>query len=132
VILAVQVPEAPAPAPLGLLPADDGVYSPDGTALARVVDDRVVITHLASGLTFPATRGELGPEADFAWMPDSRRLVLLVGTRERGELHLYDPDSGENRLLATDAAAPEVTRDGRTLLFFVNGFATRLPLDEGR
>ena len=128
-ILAVDVPEAPEP--LALLPADDGVLSPDGTALARVIDERVMITSLASGLSFPATRGELGPESDVTWMADSRRLVLLVGMREPGELYLYDPDSGESRLLAVDATAPEVTSDGRFLEFFVHGVPFRFPLDEG-
>jgi hypothetical protein len=130
VILAVEVPEAVVP--LAARVAFSGKLSPDGTALARVIDERVLITDLVSGITSPATLGEFGPETDFAWMADSRRIVLIAGGVEAGELYLYDPESGESRLLATGAAEPELTPDGRFLLYLDRGIPVRLALPEGR
>lgn len=141
VILKVEVPDEPDPVPLTVVSSAEGIVSPDGTRSARVLDDRVWITEFPTGLRRPATRGELGPESDVAWMSDSRRLLIVAGPIDARRIYLYDPDShdgsgqGGSLVLVEDATDPEVSADGRTLTFVAAGVTHTMSLEpwvEGR
>lgn len=113
----------------------EGSVSPDGTRSARILDGRVWITELRSGLRRPATPGDLVSESDVDWMSDSRRLVLVAGPVDAILLYLCDPDTGERLVLAEGATDPEVSIDGRTLTFVTAGTTQIMSLEpwvEGR
>jgi hypothetical protein len=130
VVLDVEVPEEPEPAPLVIAAPPAGLVSPDGTRSARIFDDRVWITELITGVASPATRFELGPESGVAWMPDSRRILLVAGPEGARHLYLYDPDDRESRVLARNAADPAVSKDGRTVSFVVAGVTHTILLED--
>lgn len=121
VVLKVDVPEEPVAVPLSVAPMPTELVSPDGTRSARLVNERVWITNFRSGHVAPATRFELGPESDVVWMSDSRRILLVAGPEGASILYLYDPDSGESRVLAENAQHPAVAPDGRHVTFVVAG-----------
>ena len=132
VILVVDVPERPVAVPLHLSPwvpaGETGVVSWDGTKLARVVDSRVLITNLASGRSTLATRGELGPESDIAWMPDSTKILLAAEVDGESVIYIYDPATGRKRVLARGATAPEVLPDEAVIRFVRDGVTMTLPI----
>ncbi|MEN8151419.1 MAG: hypothetical protein ABFS86_16505 [Planctomycetota bacterium] len=130
VILSVDVPEEPAAPPLTVASAPAGLISPDGMRSARIENDRIWIMELVTGRAAPATRFELGPETDVAWMPDSRRILLVAGPEGASILYIYDPDTAESRVIAENATDPALTPDGRHVTFVVDGVTRTLSLSD--
>ena len=89
---------AAAPAPLELRYRRGQAYrfSPDGTRVAIVDEQRVEIVDLATGATSATLEEELPPQrieapAGVAWSPDSRYLVV---TSSGGQLFVLDAQTG--------------------------------------
>jgi Tol biopolymer transport system component len=115
--------------------------SPDGTRVAFSMNGRIGVVAVASGEVAVLTLGVDWKDAQPAWLPDGRRLV--VSTRRRaGEpagLHLLDPAAdgtvGRNPLTeprAGDDTSPAPSPDGAFVVFVREEHLMRVDLADGR
>ncbi|MFO0807851.1 MAG: protein kinase [Gemmataceae bacterium] len=107
-------------------------YSPDGRWLAACEGPRFTGLQATPARLLPVAGGEprtlpgdSGSVKDIAFSPDNRRVATLSAARGardgRGEIKLWDPDTGSEVLTLPLAKVPSAVRfsaDGRTLYVF--------------
>ena len=77
----------------GSEPVGEPAVSPDGTRVAFSMNGRIGVVAVASGETRILTLGVDWKDAQPAWLPDGRRLVVSARRRvgEPASLHLLEP-----------------------------------------
>jgi TolB protein len=115
--------------------------SPDGTRVAFSMNGRIGVVAVASGDTRILTLGVDWKDAQPAWLPDGRRLVVSARRRagEPAGLHLLDPapDGGVARSpltqpRASDDSQPAPSPDGAFIVFVRAEHLLRVDLADGR
>jgi Tol biopolymer transport system component len=115
--------------------------SPDGTRVAFSMNGRIGVVAAASGDTRILTLGVDWKDAQPAWLPEGRRLVVSARRRagEPAGLHLLDPTpdglverSPLTRPRAGDDAQPAPGLDGTFVVFVREGHLMRVDLADGR
>jgi Tol biopolymer transport system component len=115
--------------------------SPDGTRVAFSMNGRIGVVAVASGETAILTLGVDWKDAQPAWLPDGRRLVVSARRRagEPAGLHLLDPAPdgavGRNPLTqprAGDDTSPTASPDGSFVVFVREEHLMRVDLADGR
>jgi Tol biopolymer transport system component len=115
--------------------------SPDGTRVAFSMNGRVGVVAVASGDVRILTLGVDWKDAQPAWLPDGRRLVVSARRRagEPAGLHVLDPtgDSAVARHPLTqpragDDASPAASPDGSFVAFVREEHLMRVDLADGR
>jgi Tol biopolymer transport system component len=124
----------------GSEPAGEPAISPDGTRVAFSMNGRVAVVTVATGEEQVLTFGVDGTDADPAWMPDGRRLV--VSARHSGEpsgLDLLAP--GVDGVVARhpltrprrgDDTEPAPSPDGTFVVFVREAHLFRVGLADGQ
>jgi Tol biopolymer transport system component len=115
--------------------------SPDGTRVAFSMNGRIGVVAVASGDTRILTLGVDWKDAQPAWLPDGRRLVVSARRRagEPAGLHLLDPapdgSVARNPLTtprASDDSQPAPSPDGAFVVFVREEHLLRVDLADGR
>jgi len=115
--------------------------SPDGTRVAFSMNGRVGIVAVASGDVRILTLGVDWKDAQPAWLPDGRRLVVSARPRagQPAGLHLLDPApdgsverSPLTRPRAGDDLSPAASPDGAFVVFVREDHLMRVDLADGR
>jgi Tol biopolymer transport system component len=115
--------------------------SPDGTRVAFSMNGRIGVVAVASGNVAVLTLGVDWKDAQPAWLPDGRRLVVSARRRagERAGLHLLDPAPdgtvGRSPLTqprAGDDTSPTASPDGSFVVFVREDHLMRVDLADGR
>ena len=115
--------------------------SPDGTRVAFSMNGRIGLVSLASGDVSILTLGVDWKDAQPAWLPDGRRLVVSARPRPGAPagLHLLDPaaDGSVGRRPLTqprtgDDESPAASPDGRFVVFAREEHLMRVELADGR
>ena len=110
----------------GSEPARDPAVSPDGSRVAFAMNGRLGVVVVASGEASLLTLGVDWKDAQPAWLPDGRRLVVSARRRvgEPASLHLVapNPDGTASRqpltqARARDDLAPVASPDGTFVVF---------------
>ncbi len=125
----------------GSEPAREPAVSPDGTRVAFSMNGRVGVVAVASGEVKVLTLGVDWKDAQPAWLPDGRRIVVSARRRE-GEprsLHLLEPaaDGSVSRhpltqARASDDSSPTASPDGAFVVFVREDRLMRVELGDGR
>ncbi len=115
--------------------------SPDGTRVAFSMNGRIGVVAVASGDVRILTLGVDWKDAQPAWLPDGRRLVVSARRRE-GEpagLQVLDPSTDGSvarhpltQPRAGDDASPCASRDGNFVVFVREEHLMRVDLADGR
>jgi len=122
------------------LPAERPAIAPDGTRVAFESTGRVAVVAVATGEVSFLTPGIEWKDAEPAWMPDGRRLVVSArrGPGDPAGLHLLDPadDGGVERYpltqpLAGEDRSPAPSPDGTWVLFVREEHLMRVDLADG-
>jgi Tol biopolymer transport system component len=125
----------------GSASAADPAVSPDGTRVAFAMDGRLAVVAVASGETSVLTLGVDWKDAQPAWLPDGRRMVVSARRRagEPASLHLVElaADGGVVRhpltqARASDDASPAPSPDGAFVVFVRDSRLMRVELADGR
>ncbi len=125
----------------GSEPASDPAVSPDGTRVAFSMNGRIGVVAVATGEASVLTLGVDWKDAQPAWLPDGRRLVVSARRRvgEPASLHLLEPapDGSVARHPLTQARAgddssPAPSPDGTTVVFVREDRLMRVDLRDGR
>jgi Tol biopolymer transport system component len=125
----------------GSAAAADPAVSPDGTRVAFAMDGRLAVVAVASGETSVLTLGVDWKDAQPAWLPDGKRLVVSARRRvgEPASLHLVElaADGGVVRhpltqARAADDASPAPSLDGAFVVFVRDSRLMRVELADGR
>jgi Tol biopolymer transport system component len=115
--------------------------SPDGTRVAFSMNGRIGVVAVASGDVRILTLGVDWRDAQPAWLPDGRRLVVSARRRAGtpASLHLLDPSPdgavGRHPLTqprAGDDLQPVASPDGAFLVFLRESHLMRVDLADGR
>jgi Tol biopolymer transport system component len=115
--------------------------STDGTRVAFSMNGRIGVVAVASGDTLVLTLGVDWKDAQPAWLPDGRRLVVSARRRagEPAGLHLLDPApdgsvarSPLTQPRASDDAQPAPSPDGTFVVFVREEHLMRVDLADGR
>jgi Tol biopolymer transport system component len=115
--------------------------SPDGTRVAFSMNGRIGVVAVASGDTRILTLGVDWKDAQPAWLPDGRRLVVSARRRagEPAGLHLLDPApdgavarSPLTQPRASDDSQPAPSPDGAFIVFVREEHLLRVDLADGR
>jgi len=115
--------------------------SPDGTRVAFSMNGRIGVVAVASGDTRVLTLGVDWRDAQPAWLPDGRRLVVSARRRagEPAGLHLLDPApdgpvarSPLTQPRASDDAQPAPSPDGTFVVFVREEHLMRVDVADGR
>ncbi|HSD65054.1 MAG TPA: hypothetical protein VLF95_00050 [Vicinamibacteria bacterium] len=115
--------------------------SPDGTRVAFSMGGRLGVVAVASGETSILTLGVDWKDAQPAWLPDGRRLVVSARRRagEPAGLHLLEPSAdgavGRHPLTqprAGDDLSPAASPDGAFVVFVREHHLLRVDLADGR
>lgn len=115
--------------------------SPDGTRVAFSMNGRIGVVAVASGEVAILTLGVDWKDAQPAWLPDGRRLVVSARRRtgEPAGLHLLDPAAdgtvGRSPLTqprASDDTSPAPSPDGTFVVFVREEHLMRVDLADGR
>jgi Tol biopolymer transport system component len=115
--------------------------SPDGTRVAFSMNGRIGVVAVASGEVAVLTLGVDWKDAQPAWLPDGRRLVVSARRRagEPAGLHLLDPaadaTAGRSPLTqprAGDDRSPVASPDGTFVVFVREEHLMRVDLEDGR
>jgi Tol biopolymer transport system component len=121
--------------------ADDPAISPDGTRVAYSMNGRIGIVAIGSGESRELTLGVEWRDAQPAWLPDARRLVVAARPRsgEPAGLQLLDPRGGAvverhplTRPRTGDDASPAVSPDGTWVVFVREEHLMRVDIADGR
>ena len=125
----------------GSEPAREPAVSPDGTRVAFSMNGRIGVVAVASGEVKVLTLGVDWKDAQPAWLPDGRRIVVSARRRE-GEprsLHLLEfaADGAVARYPLTQARAgddtsPAPSPDGGFVVFVREDRLMRVELGDGR
>jgi len=125
----------------GSEPASEPRVSPDGTRVAFAMDGRIAVVAVASGEVTLLTLGVDWKDAQPAWLPDGRRLVVSARRRvgEPASLHLLEP-SAEGMAVrhpltqarAGDDTSPSPSPDGESVVFVREDRLMRVGLGDGR
>ena len=125
----------------GSAPAADPAVSPDGTLVAFSTNGQLAVVAVASAETRLLTLGVDWKDAQPAWLPDGRRLVVSARRRagESAGLHLLDPApdgsvarSPLTRPSAGDDTSPAPLPDGSAIVFVREERLMRVDLADGR
>jgi Tol biopolymer transport system component len=115
--------------------------SPDGTRVAFSMNGRIGVVAVASGDVRILTLGVDWKDAQPAWLPDGRRLVVSARRRagEAAGLHLLDPGpdgtAGRHPLTQSrvgDDTSPAPSPDGAFVVFVRGEHLMRVDLADGR
>jgi Tol biopolymer transport system component len=115
--------------------------SPDGTRVAFSMNGRIGVAAVASGESRILTLGVDWKDAQPAWLPDGRRLVVSARRRagEPAGLHLLDPAAdgtvGRHPLTQPrtgDDRSPAASPDGTFVVFVREEHLLRVDLADGR
>jgi len=115
--------------------------SPDGTRVAFSMNGRIGVVAVASGDTRVLTLGVDWRDAQPAWLPDGRRLVVSARRRagEPAGLHVIDPGDdgpvGRHPLTqprASDDSQPAASPDGTFVVFVREEHLMRVDVADGR
>jgi Tol biopolymer transport system component len=121
--------------------AGEPAVSPDGTRVAFSMNGRIGLLSLASGDVTVLTLGVDWKDAQPAWLPDGRRLVVSARSRpgEPAGLHLLEPAADRTvgrrvltRPRAGDDESPAASPDGRFVVFAREEHLLRVDLADGR
>jgi Tol biopolymer transport system component len=125
----------------GSEPAREPAVSPDGTRVAFSMNGRVGVVAVASGEVKVLTLGVDWKDAQPAWLPDGRRIVVSARRRE-GEprsLHLLEPAADGSvarhpltQARASDDSSPTASPDGAFVVFVREDRLMRVELGDGR
>jgi Tol biopolymer transport system component len=125
----------------GSEPAAEPAVSPDGTRVAFAMDGRIAVVAVASGEVTVLTLGVDWKDAEPAWLPDGRRLVVSARRRvgESASLHLVEPSADGasvrhplTQARAGDDTSPAASPDGESLVFVREERLMRVGLGDGR
>lgn len=125
----------------GSEPVSEPAVSPDGTRVAFSMNGRIGVVAVANGEIAVLTLGVDWKDAQPAWLPDGRRLVVSARRRagEPASLHLLEPgpDGSVARHPLTQARAgddqgPAPSPDGRAVVFVREDRLMRVELADGR
>lgn len=125
----------------GSEPASDPAVSPDGTRVAFSLNGRLAIAAVATGEVRVLTLGLDWKDAQPAWLPDGRRLVVSARRRagEPAGLHLLDPApdgslarSPLTQPSAGDDTSPAPLPDASAIVFVREERLMRVSLADGR
>jgi Tol biopolymer transport system component len=115
--------------------------SPDGTRVAFSMNGRIGVVAVASGDVRVLTLGVDWRDAQPAWLPDGRRLVVSARRRagEPAGLHVVDPAPESQvsrhpltRPRAGDDTSPAASPDGTFVVFVREDHLMRVDLADGR
>lgn len=129
------------PLAAGVTPVEHPSISPDGTRVAFASAGRVAMVTVATDEVVYASLGVGWQDAEPAWMPDGRRLVVAARRRPGAPvgLHLLDPVPGGpaerhplTQPLAGEDRSPAPSPDGTWVLFVREGHLMRVDLADGR
>jgi len=122
-------------------PVSDPAISPDSARAAYAVDGRIELVHLTTGDTVGLSLGVEWLDAQPAWRPDGRAVVVMArhGVGARGDLHLLElrGDGAMARrqpLTETpgiEEAEPVFSPDATTLIYASQGGLHELDLESG-
>jgi hypothetical protein len=123
-------------------PIRDPVLSPDGRRVTFLMGARLVVQALAGGDPKVLTFGLEWRDAQPAWLPDGRALVVASKRRadNQADLHLLLPDEGPGPEAARrpltrttlDESFPAVSPDGASVVHVREDQLFRLDLADGR
>lgn len=125
----------------GSEPAAEPAVSPDGTRVAFSMNGRIAVVAVASGEVTVLTFGVDWKDAQPAWLPDGRRLVVSARRRagDPASLHLLAPagDGSVARHPLTQARAgddesPTPSPDATAVVFVREDRLMRVELGDGR
>jgi Tol biopolymer transport system component len=125
----------------GSEPAAEPAISPDGTRVAFAMDGRLAVVAVASGEVTVLTLGVDWKDAEPAWLPDGRRLVVSARRRvgEPASLHLIEPSIDGvtarhplTQARAGDDTSPVASPDAEAVVFVREDRLMRVALGDGR
>jgi Tol biopolymer transport system component len=124
----------------GSEPAGEPAVSPDGTRVAFSLNGRVAVVAVASGEEEVLTFGVEWVDAEPAWMPDGRRLVISARRgAEAAGLHLLAPGADGvaarhplTRPRSGDDTEPAPSPDGTFVAFVREDHLFRVALADGQ
>ena len=125
----------------GSEPVGEPAVSPDGTRVAFSMNGRIGFVVVATGDVSILTLGVDWKDAQPAWLPDGRRLVVSARSRagEPAGLHVLEPaaDGSVARRVLTqprtgDDESPAPSPDGRFVVFSREEHLLRVDLADGR
>ncbi len=125
----------------GVTPVEHPSISPDGSRVAFATAGRVALVAVATGDVAYASLGVGWQDAEPAWLPDGRRLVVVSrrGPGAPAGLHILDPAPGgpaERHPLTQPLSGgdrnPAASPDGAWVLFVREGHLMRVDLADGR
>jgi Tol biopolymer transport system component len=124
----------------GSEPATEPSVSPDGTRVAFSLNGRIAVVAVASGEVEVLTFGVDWTDAEPAWMPDGRRLVVSARTGGGAAgLQILAPGPGGvvgrhplTRPRSGDDTEPAPSPDGTSVVFVRDGHLFRVGLADGQ